>query len=337
MTITKPQLKYVTNVGFAADFGGRGFSLPTSMVLRSDGVIFVASRGKPQTKGSNGIQLVTANHEFLGQIGSYGSDLGGMIWPTAVALDSDENLYLADEFLHRITIFDKKGDPIKSWGTQGSAEGQINGPSGLLFDANDDLLVVDHRNNRIQKFSKDGKFIKVWAGSFGDGDGNFNLPWGIAQDRDHNVYVADWRNDRIQKFTSDGQFLTKFGTPGENDGEFHRPAGLAIDSEDNIYVADWGNQRVQVFDPEGHFLTKIRGEAGLNPWAIEYLDAQVDEKRARSSFVPVYQPDTDDPSEISARMEPYFWDPVDVLIDEHDRVYVLETGRHRFQIYEKTI
>ena len=43
MTTTKFELKYLDNVGFAADFGGRGFSLPTSMAIRSDGTIFVAS------------------------------------------------------------------------------------------------------------------------------------------------------------------------------------------------------------------------------------------------------------------------------------------------------
>ena len=39
MTITKFQLKYLTNVGFCADFGGRGFSLPSAMVIRSDGTM----------------------------------------------------------------------------------------------------------------------------------------------------------------------------------------------------------------------------------------------------------------------------------------------------------
>ena len=51
--------------------------------------------------------------------------------------------------------------------------------------------------------------------------------------------------------------------------------------------------------------------------------------------MPVYVPDIDDESEISARMEPYLWDPVDVQLDEDGRIYVLETGRHRFQIFER--
>ena len=79
----------------------------------------------------------------------------------------------------------------------------------------------------------------------------------------------------------------------------------------------------------------MRGEATPNPWAQEYLEAQADEHAARSSFVPVFEVDTDEPTEVSARIEPYFWDPVTVVLDDEDRAYVLETCRHRFQIYER--
>lgn len=334
MTTTAFKLKYVSNVGFCADQGGRGFMMPTAMTIRGDGRIFVVSRSNTTALNIIGIQMVTTNHDFFGQIGDYGSKPGQMIWPTALALDSEDNLYLADEFLQRITIYDKDGDLVSTWGTEGSAEGEFDGPSGLLFDQEDNLIVVDHKNHRIQKFTKDGKFLSTW-GSFGDGDGQFNLPWGISQDGNGNLYVADWRNDRIQKFTSDGEFLAKYGTSGDGDGQLHRPSGVGVDSEGNIYIADWGNQRVQVLDADGNFLTKLRGEADLNPWALEYLDAQADENAARASYVPVYELDTDDPNEVSARIEPYFWDPVTVVVDDKDRAYVLETCRHRFQIYER--
>ena len=102
-----------------------------------------------------------------------------------------------------------------------------------------------------------------------------------------------------------------------------------------MYVTDWGNQRVQVLGPDGTFLTKLRGQATLSPWSVEYLEANADELRARETYVPVYEVDTDDPNETSARIEPYFWDPVAVKLDAEERVYVLETGRHRFQVYRK--
>ena len=333
MTATTFQLKYSTNVGFCADFGGRGFQLPTSMAIRSDGVIFVASRGKATTKGSNGIQMVTRDHEFLGQFGTNDTALGGMIWPTCIALDDEDNIYLSDENLQRITKYDREGNPVTYWGEQGSGEGQFDQPSGLLIRG-DNILVVDSRNNRIQTYSLNGDFCNQWGG-LGIKDGEFNLPWGISEDSKGYVYVADWRNDRIQKFTFEGDHVATFGESGKGEGQLNRPAGVAIDPDGNMYIADWGNQRLQVLDSEGRFLEVQRGEAGLNPWSIEYLSSQDDERMARESFIPVYEPDTEDPSEISARMEPYLWDPVSVQLDEDGRVYVLETGRHRFQIFEK--
>ncbi|MBI50247.1 MAG: hypothetical protein CL781_02825 [Chloroflexi bacterium] len=328
MTTTKLELSYLDNVGFCADFGGRGFQLPTSMAIRSDGTIFVASRGKSSTKGSNGIQLVTNKHDFIGQIGTYGSELGGMIWPTCLVLDSEENLYLSDEYLQRITKFDKDGNPVKYWGEKGNGPGQFDQPSGMLV-RDQELLVVDSRNNRIQIYSLDGEYLGNWGQEV-----QFDLPWGICDDKEGNIYIADWRNDRIQKFDRDGKHIKSIGRSGAGDGEFNRPSDMAVDKDGNIYVADWGNQRIQVVDANGEFLDSHRGAAHLNPWSVEYLSSQDDERAARQSFVPVYNPDTDDQHEISARMEPYLWDPVAVELDDEGRVYVVETGRHRFQMFE---
>ena len=328
------QLQYADTIGFVADQGGRGFHLPMSMVIRGDGRIFVVSRSNTQALDIVGIQMVTREHDFFGQIGGYGSEPGKMIWPTALALDSKDNLYLADDYLQRITVYDRDSAVQDTWGSKGSGRGEFDGPSGLLFDAEDNLLIVDHRNHRVQKFTRDGHGLGTW-GEFGSGDGQFNLPWGITQDSEGFLYVADWRNDRIQKFTPGGEFVAKFGASGTGDGQLSRPSGLAVDSDGNLYVADWGNQRVQVFDAGGNYLFQLRGEAGLSPWAQEYLEANADEFAARRSFVPVFDVDTAEADEVSARIEPYFWDPVDVVVDANERVYVLETSRHRFQIYEK--
>ena len=87
------KINYVTTVGFNTDFGGRGFEHPASLAIRDDGVIFVASRGKRTSKQTIGIQRVSKNHEFFGKIGSYGlGELGQMVWPTCVTLDSNNNL-----------------------------------------------------------------------------------------------------------------------------------------------------------------------------------------------------------------------------------------------------
>ena len=198
------------------------------------------------------------------------------------------------------------------------------------------IYVVDQHNARVQKFTSDGGYIDQW-GSFGSGPGQFNLPWGAATDATGNVYVADWRNDRIQKFTADGEFLAAFGAPGYCEGQFQRPTQVVVDDEGYIYVSDWGNERVQILDSEGRFQVLLRGEATVSKWAQEYFDVNPEEaaERYQSNLTPPLPPHLNTPYHISSQTEPYFWGPVAVSLDREGRLYVVETNRHRFQVYQK--
>ncbi len=327
-------LAYRDTNGFGAAQGGRGYHFPVDIAVRSDQRIFVLSRSGQGSLNGTGISVTDIDHDWHGEFSGYGSGDGEIQWATAIAFDSRDRLYLADEKLQRITIFDTNNEYLTHWGTRGSGPGEFDGPSGLAFDASGNLLVVDHKNHRVQRYSPDGEYLAGF-GSEGAGEGEFNYPWGITSASDGVIYVADWRNDRIQRFTVDGEFIDAYGVSGDGEGQFNRPSAVVVDDEGYIYVADWMNHRVQVFDRDWYFQTSVRGEAGLSPWAAEYIDANADEKRARESFNPYPTLDVDDPHEVSARTEPYFWVPVSLALYGDDRLLVLETARHRFQIYEK--
>ena len=141
-------------------------------------------------------------------------------------------------------------------------------------------------------------------------------------DNKGDVYVADWKNDRVQKFSAGGQFLAKFEATSAGVGALHRPAGVAVDSEGDVYVTDWGNHRVQIYGPDTAFVTTLVGDAQEpSPWTQTYIDANPDIIKARRR----------------ANMEPEwrFRRPVAVNIDDQDRIFILESMRHRIQIYNK--
>ena len=91
---------------------------------------------------------------YLGTFSKYGDGDGELIWPVGIAIDSDENIYIADEWMNRISIFTSSGVFLRNWSTQG--DGEFNRTSGIAFDLNDDVYVADSRNHRVRKFTKDG-------------------------------------------------------------------------------------------------------------------------------------------------------------------------------------
>ena len=331
--------RYSHTIGKFDVAGGQGFYNPVDAALSKGGTVYVVSRAasgmEPGTRKR--ITMCTIDGDYLGEFSGGGTDDGLLAWPVSIASDADENIYVSDEALHRISIFDKKGHYLGKWGVQGQGDGEFGHPAGITFDDDGNLLVVDSANNRVQRYTADGRFLGQW-GSAGAGAGELNLPWGVAVDRDGNVYVADWRNDRIQKFEGDGKPMASWGTAGEGDGEFRRPAGVAVDDEGTIFVADWGNERLQVLGPGGAFIAKFRGESGVSKWGEDYLIANPEERieRDNSDLEPELDlPEEDYLREQSASIEKLFWGPTSVKVDGQGRVYVVDSCRHRIQVYMK--
>ena len=334
------EYRYTHTIGLFANTG-RGFQNPVDIALGRDGVLYVLSRGSSDLElrlPYKRVTMCTAEEDYLGEFSSGGTEDGQMMWPVSIAINRDDNVYISDEALQRISIFDKGGRYLNKWGLKGKGDGEFDRPAGIAFDRDDNLLVVDGLNNRVQKYTKDGAFLGAW-GKAGTGDGEFNMPWGISIDGAGDVYIADWRNDRLQKFDAEGKHLASWGTSGSEDGEFYRPAGVTVDQEGSIYIADWGNERVQILGPHGDFHAKLRGESTLSKWSEDYFVANRDEleERMKADLEPELDLLPDDRlRDESASIEKLFWGPISVKVDSQGRVYVVDSCRYRIQVYQKT-
>ena len=324
--------------------GGRGFLAPVDFALGSEGIVYVICKGFEFTPNT-GVTKCTLDHQFLWEDRNTTFTAGHSAMPMSIAVDSNEDVYIADDYSNRIFIYDKDGAPVGFWPKRepiepevysaaklpvdlyltklrggNDGDGELNGPSGIVFDTDDNLYVVDSHNHRVQKFSRDGKFLLKF-GSLGSGEGQFNLPWGIALDQEGNVFVADWRNDRVQKFTADGAYLASFGS-GSGDGELQRPTGVAIDKDGDVYVTDWGNDRLNIYAGDGQYVTSFYGDADkLAPAHQSTVDANPDNQKARKR------------TDLS--VERPFWRPVAVNVDDEGRIMVLDLQRNRIQVYIK--
>jgi len=331
---------------------GTGFNYPQAMCLGNDGDLYVSNRGNENNFGSrvNRVRLGGAgDEELLAEFCKYGEAEGRAIWPFGIAVDRQNNVYVADEWKNSISVFDAGGKFIRKWGETGSGPGQLNRPAGLVCESNGNIIVVDSGNDRLQVFTGEGKVL-AQVGKSGSGDGEFNQPWGITLDKDSNIYVADWKNHRVQKWSPGGKFLMSIGHYGtipahpnafavtymgpfisslpESDypkaGVLNHPTDVAVDPDGDIYVTDWGNHRVSIFDSEGAPLTNLVGDAQvMSKWGQQSVDANPDMMKAFrrvSSLEPLWR----------------FCFPTSVEFNpKTDEIIVADSQRNRLQIYKK--
>ena len=332
-------LDYIKTIGITNNGdNGRGFANPYSLAVTRDGRIYVISRCDPARATAIRVGVQDIDENFLFEFSEgYGSGPGQFVLPVAMAFDSQERLYITDEYNHRVAIYSSEGKFLEQWGEHGSEPGKLNGPAGIAIDSQDNLYIADQHSHAISKFTSGGIFISRF-GCEEDVTPEHSLyqPWGLCIDADDNVLVADWRHNAVKRFSPDGKHLQTFG--GLSDPLLNRPSGVAVDSEGYTYVTDWGNERLQVLAPDGTLFTTERGRATLSKWAEDFFKSNPDEVEVReiSNLMPELPPNlADDPYQVSAQSEPYFWGPVAVTVDSEDRVYVVESNRHRFQIFKR--
>jgi DNA-binding beta-propeller fold protein YncE len=307
------------------EFAGTGFRNPMDLTLGADDRVYVVNRSYENRRDGIHITVCTLGEKFICEFGSYGEGDGQFVWPMGITLDSEENVYVSDEWLNRISIFTRDGTFLRKWGQPGSGDGELHGPSGMAINNDGTMFLVDSKNHRVQKFTLDGRYLGQFGG-FGNGPGQLNMPWGIALDNDGQVYVADWRNDRIQKFTPNGQCLATFGSSGKGVGQFNRPSGVAVDKDGEIYIADRQNDRVQILAPDGRFIAALTGDHQLSQWGKEKLLSNPDMIRQRALAM----------AHDHGEFEKSFSHPCAVRVDDDYRVAVLDSTRGRIQVYTKS-
>ena len=137
--------------------------------------------------------------------------------PTALAFDASGNLYVTDQFNHRIRRIDSSGTILTVAGNGSAAfsgdggpatSASLNYPGGIVVDSSGTLFLVDCVNERVRKVS--GGTISTVAGTgatgyAGDGgpalQAQFSNPFAITLDKAGNLYVGDIANNRVRKIS----------------------------------------------------------------------------------------------------------------------------------------
>ena len=201
-------------------------------------------------------------------------------FPTAVALDQQGNLFIADTMNHRVRLVDAATGVITTLAGTGqarfsgdggpAAQAALNEPAALALDGQSRLFIADQSNHRVRVVDLKTGLISTYAGTGSaayDGDGvpassaSLSGPSGLIV-RDGVLYIADTFNGRIRAVDlSTGLISTAIGDGGEYrfqspadppSTSLSRPSGMVIDASGNLFVSDSDShliRRTAVYGP----------------------------------------------------------------------------------------
>ncbi|MES2202351.1 MAG: FlgD immunoglobulin-like domain containing protein [candidate division FCPU426 bacterium] len=193
-------------------------------------------------------------------------------FPHGVALDTADNLYIADTYnqvVRKVNAVDGKISTIAGTPSiQGDSGDGLSAtaatldlPNSLAVDVAGTVYINDSGNNRIRKIATDG-VISTYAG---DGTPGFGGDGGLAVnaqldgvnhislDSAGNLYLADRYNQRIRKVDlASGKITTVAGTGSDvysGDGGpallagLAAPEGVGVNAAGDLFIADYSHIR----------------------------------------------------------------------------------------------
>jgi trimeric autotransporter adhesin len=278
--------------GYSGD-GGKAVSAqvcsPAGVAVDSAGNLFIADNGNHRIRKVTpaGVITTVAGNGTRGISGDGGPAASAQLAnPISIAVDSSDNLYIADKENSRIrkvtpagviVTIAGKGDDGYSGDGGPATSAQLANPQGVAVDSTGNLYLADTVNYRIRKVTPAGLITTVagnGACGFG-GDGGPAIsapvcfPTSVAVDFAGNLFIASPIDPRIRKVTPAGVITTIAGNQNHGDkgdggpavsAVLNGPNAVATDSAGNLYVTDFGNSRIRKITPAG----LITSAAGVN-------------------------------------------------------------------------
>lgn len=174
------------------------FNKPTDIAITKDGSFYVSDG-----YGNSRVIKFSATGKHLFQWGKKGDSKSEFNIPHGIALDENENVYVADRENNRVQVFDPNGKFIKqfidnSFGTICAVA--FDKMKLKLFAADDfTFLKLKHRGSDVFIFDKTG-IVQTRFGRSGSYKGNTSWYHALTIDKDESIYVGDILGNTIQKF-----------------------------------------------------------------------------------------------------------------------------------------
>lgn len=282
------------NAGFSGDEGAATeatLNAPIDVALDAEGNLYISDNENHRIRKVNTLGVISTvagngNAEFNGDGGS--AIDASLNSPKSIIVDGNGNLFIADNFNHRIRMVSPNGIITTVAGNGNAFFGGDGGPateasivdvSGVFVDEDGIIFISGARSHRVRKIGLNG-IITTVAGNGGsgiagelNGDGGaaveaqLSFPIDVFGDNQGNIFIADqFSNNSIRKVDTQGIITTVAGN-SDGGGVLHEgfsgdggpateaslglPSGVFADGNGNLFIADFFNNRIRKVDTEG--------------------------------------------------------------------------------------
>ena len=210
---------------------------PSGIAFDSSGNLYVADSNNHRIQKFAGNSVTNTSGTVVAGGNGQGSGANQFNYPTGIAFDSFGNLYVADQYNHRIQKFapnstsSTNGTTVMGGNGAGANTNQLNRPHKLVIDSSNNLYVADTINYRMVK----GTYT---AGTGGNATNQLHTPKGFHVFNSDESYVADSINNRVMYWTTSASVGTQLV------GSLNAAEDVTVDSSGNLIVCDTANHKV---------------------------------------------------------------------------------------------
>ena len=200
--------------------GGSGIQAPGAFALDSSGNIFFIV-------GTGVQELLAPDYTTVKSIG------GNFTAPLAIAVDSDENVFVTDIVTDSVYEMVAEG----GYATVKTLAGLFVFAAGVTVDRQGNVFVADVDGNQVYEIPAAGGYSAIQA--LGSG---FDHPYNVAVDASGNVFVTEPEPGTLKEILAAGGYAAVVTLASG----FDNPTGLAIDGAGNIILADTDDAAVDI-------------------------------------------------------------------------------------------
>jgi len=181
----------------------------------------------------------------------------GLKQPSALAVDSDNGLYVLDGLNQRIVQFKPDGKLNKIIPLQIKPAEKPFAPMDILLTPSS-FFISDPANHRILEFNLQGQLHDtIYLSQRLKTSSTFPEPTALWLD-EQQLYWSDRANHQIcQMKLPKKQIVRCFGTYGEGKAQFRFPYQMAMDRDGYLHTVDVLNGRVLIFNSRGKYFSQL--------------------------------------------------------------------------------